>query len=185
MENGLFIQQTQCSPRLSKVKYRVACGFFIFLCLHTYTCTLVNLSGICDPQIIGDKAKWFADKLEPVVYQVFDSDSKIFKEPWIDVDYEPSIIFDEDEVTPNNDDDDDSSSCHSSVGDLVQKMISGGINGSTPAGPHLPPFAPMRASSPMPDVQASFTLPRMTVTKGNMLEVESIHDIRGSLTHKQ
>ncbi|KAK2569106.1 MAP kinase-activating death domain protein [Acropora cervicornis] len=27
------------------------------------------VKGICDPQIIGDKAKWFADKLEPVVYQ--------------------------------------------------------------------------------------------------------------------
>lgn len=185
MENGWFIQQTQCSPRLSKVKYGVPCGLLNFVGLLTCTCMLVNLSGICDPQIIGDKAKWFADKLEPVVYQVFDSDSKIFKEPWIDVDYEPSIIFDEDEVTPNNDDDDDSSSCHSSVGDLVQKMISGGINGSTPAGPHLPPFAPMRASSPMPDVQASFSLPSVPTTKGNMLEVESIHDIRGSLTHKQ
>lgn len=185
MENGWFIQQTQCSPRLSKVKYRVPCGLLNFVGLLTCTCMLVNLSGICDPQIIGDKAKWFADKLEPVVYQVFDSDSKIFKEPWIDVDYEPSIIFDEDEVMPNNDDDDDSSSCHSSVGDLVQKMISGGINGSTPAGPHLPPFAPMRASSPMPDVQASFSLPRVPTTKGNMLEVESIHDIKGSLTHKQ
>ena len=115
---------------------------------------------------------------------MFDSDSKIFKEPWIDVDYEPSLIFDEDEVTPNNDEDDDSSSCHSSVGDLVQKMISGGINGSTPAGPHLLPFAPVRASSPMPDVQASFSLPGVPVVKGNSLDVQSIRSIRGSLTYK-
>ncbi|XP_068760950.1 MAP kinase-activating death domain protein-like isoform X2 [Montipora capricornis] len=142
------------------------------------------LKGIHDPQIIGDKAKWFTNSLEPVVYQVFDSDSKIFKEPWIDVDYEPSLIFDEDEVTPNNDEDDDSSSCHSSVGDLVQKMISGGINGSTPAGPHLLPFAPVRASSPMPDVQASFSLPGVPVVKGNSLDVQSIRSIRGSLTYK-
>lgn len=126
--------------------------------------------------MIGDKAKWFADDLEPVIYQVFDSDSKIFNEPWIDVDYEPSLIFDEDEVTPNNDDDDDSSSCHSSVGDLVQRMLSGGINGATPAGPHLPPFAPVRASSPMPELQASFSLPGMPVLRGSMLNGQSVHD---------
>ena len=119
----------------------------------------MHFSGIYDPQIIGDKAKWFSRDLEPVVYQVFDSDSKIYMEPWIDVDYEPSLIFDEEEAIPNNDEDDDSSSCHSSVGDLVQRMISGEINGSTPTGSHAPPFAPMRASSPVPDLQASFALP--------------------------
>lgn len=144
---------------------------------------LANVScsslGIYDPQIIGDKAKWFADDLEPVVYQVFDLDSKIFTEPWIDVDYEPSLIFDEDEVTPNNDEDDDSSSCHSSVGDLVQRMISGDINGATPTGPHLPPFAPVRASSPMPDLQASFSLPGIPTVKGNMLDTQGVHSNKG------
>lgn len=84
------------------------------------------------------------------------------------MDYEPSLIFDEEEATPNNDEDDDSSSCHSSVSDLVQRMISGDINGSSPIGPHVPPFTPVRASSPMPDVQASFALPG-TVMVGNML----------------
>ena len=100
---------------------------------------------------------------------MFDSDSKIYREPWIDVDYEPSLIFDEEEATPNNDEDDDSSSCHSSVSDLVQRMISGDINGATPIGSHAPPFAPVRASSPMPDLQASFALPGMPVMMGNML----------------
>lgn len=90
-------------------------------------------------------------------------------EPWIDVDYEPSLIFDEEEATPNNDEDDDSSSCHSSVGDLVQRMISGEINGSTPTGSHAPPFAPMRASSPVPDLQASFALPGTPVMVETML----------------
>ena len=139
-------------------------------------CCLGNVSllyfffvGIYDPQAIGDKAKWFANELEPVVYQVFDSNSKICMEPWIDVDYEPSLIFDEEEVTPNNDEDDDSSSCHSSVSDLVQRMISGDINGSSPSGLHTPPFAPVRASSPMPDLQASFALPGAPVMMGNML----------------
>ncbi|XP_020620747.1 MAP kinase-activating death domain protein-like isoform X3 [Orbicella faveolata] len=133
------------------------------------TVFLKVLKGIYDPQVIGDKAKWFANDLEPVVYQVFDSNSKIYMEPWIDVDYEPSLIFDEEEVTPNNDEDDDSSSCHSSVSDLVQRMISGDINGSSPSGLHTPPFAPVRASSPLPDLQASFTLPGAPVMMGNML----------------
>ncbi|KAJ7370994.1 DEATH domain [Desmophyllum pertusum] len=134
------------------------------------TVFLKILKGIYDPQIIGDKAKWFANDLEPVVYQVFDSDSKICMEPWIDVDYEPSLIFDEEEVAPNNDEDDDSSSCHSSVSDLVQRMISGDINGATPMiGSHAPPFDPVRASSPMPDLQASFALPGIPALTGNML----------------
>ena len=87
------------------------------------------------------------------------------------MDYEPSLIFDEEEITPNNDEDDDSSSCHSSVGDLVQRMKSGEINGATPLGPHAPPFAPVRASSPMPELQASFSLPSLPVLRGNMLDI--------------
>ena len=118
--------------------------------------------------MIGDKVKWFARDLEPVVYEVFDSDSRLYNEAWIDVDYEPTLIFDEDDMIPNNDEDDDSSSCHSSVSDVVQRMISGEINGASPCGPHLPPFMPVRASSPMPDVQASFTLQAAPVL-GNML----------------
>ena len=142
-----------------------------------YKKQLFFLQGIHDPQIIGDKAKWFAGDLEPVVYQVFDSQSKICREPWIDVDYEPSLIFDEEEITPNNDEDDDSSSCHSSVGDLVQRMKIGEINGATPLGPHAPPFAPVRASSPMPELQASFSLPSLhvPVVKGNMLDISVIN----------
>ena len=140
---------------------------------------LFTFSGIYDPQIIGDKPKWFAEDLEPVVYQVFDAESKICTEPWIDVDYEPSLIFDEDEVTPNNDEDDDSSSCHSSVGDLVQRMISGDINGTTPSGPHAPPFAPVRASSPLPDLQASFSLPSMQMVRGNMLDIQDVQGHKG------
>ena len=142
-----------------------------------YKKQLFSLQGIHDPQIIGDKAKWFAGDLEPVVYQVFDSQSKICREPWIDVDYEPSLIFDEEEITPNNDEDDDSSSCHSSVGDLVQRMKIGEINGATPLGPHAPPFAPVRASSPMPELQASFSLPSLhvPVVKGNMLDISVIN----------
>ena len=142
-----------------------------------YKKQLFSLQGIYDPQIIGDKAKWFAGDLEPVVYQVFDSQSKICREPWIDVDYEPSLIFDEEEITPNNDEDDDSSSCHSSVGDLVQRMKSGEINGATPLGPHAPPFAPVRASSPMPELQASFSLPSLhvPVVRGNTLDISVIN----------
>ncbi|PFX25764.1 MAP kinase-activating death domain protein [Stylophora pistillata] len=152
------------------------------------TVFLKILKGIFDPQIIGDKGKWFSRDLEPVVYQVFDSDSKIYRESWIEVDYEPSLIFDEEEATPNNDEDDDSSSCHSSVSDLVQRMISGEINGSTPIGSHAPPFAPIRASSPVPDLQASFALPGTPAMVETMLihkkiSVESTRTDRSDSTN--
>ena len=65
------------------------------------------------------------------------------------------------------------------MGDLVQRMISGDINGTTPIGPHVPPFAPVRASSPMPDLQASFTLPGVPVMKGNMLDIQGVHSNKG------
>lgn len=152
------------------------------------TVFLKILKGIFDPQIIGDKGKWFSRDLEPVVYQVFDSDSKIYRESWIEVDYEPSLIFDEEEAMPNNDEDDDSSSCHSSVSDLVQRMISGEINGSTPIGSHAPPFAPIRASSPVPDLQASFALPGTPAMVETMLihkkiSVESTRTDRSDSTN--
>ncbi|GAV00192.1 hypothetical protein RvY_11076 [Ramazzottius varieornatus] len=34
-------------------------------------------TGISDPKVIGDKLKWFAEQLQPVYYQVFDSASAI------------------------------------------------------------------------------------------------------------
>ena len=115
--------------------------------------------------MIGDKPKWYFNENETVYYQVFDRDSKLYSDPWIDVDYEPSLIFDEEE-TPNNDEDDDSSSCYSSVSDLVQQMICGEINGRTPTGSQIPPFTPVRSSSPLPDVQASFSLPDSLTNAG-------------------
>ena len=117
------------------------------------------IAGVSDPQLIGDKGKWFSANLEAIHYQVYDQDSRLSNETWVDVDYEPSLIFDEDDVTPNNDEDDDSSSCYSTVSDVVMQMISGDIDGATPTASQAPPFAPVRASSPLPDVQASFPGP--------------------------
>ena len=34
-------------------------------------------TGISDPRVIGDKLKWFADQLQPIYYQVYDSQSAI------------------------------------------------------------------------------------------------------------
>ncbi|EDO49267.1 predicted protein [Nematostella vectensis] len=139
--------------------------FAEWLVSPTNTAYLKINKGIYNPCVIGDKPKWYSEHLETVLYQVYDKESKLCLEPWIDVDYEPSLIFDEEEATPNNDEDDDSSSCYSSVSDLVQQMISGDINGATPAAIQVPPFNPVRASSPMPHVQASFSLPE-TLTHG-------------------
>ena len=121
--------------------------------------------------IIGDKSRWYAEHLETVHYRVYDEESIMCTEPWLDLDYEPSLIFDEDEVTPKNDEDDDSSSCYSSVSDLVAQMVSGDINGATPVGPQQPPFAPIRASSPLADIQVSFSTPDSVAWYGNFLTV--------------
>ena len=132
--------------------------------------------GMYDPQIIGDKSRWYGQFLETVHYRVFDEESSMCTEPWLEVDYEPTLIFDEDEATPNNDEDDDSSSCYSSVSDLVAQMVSGEINGATPTGSQHPPFAPVRASSPLADVQVSFSTPDSLAWHGTFLSIPEHED---------
>lgn len=45
---------------------------------HSYNCTLhTSVLDVFDPSLIGDKPKWYAHQLQPVMYRVFDGSSQL------------------------------------------------------------------------------------------------------------
>nr|XP_057925420.1 MAP kinase-activating death domain protein isoform X30 [Doryrhamphus excisus] len=89
-------------------------------------------NNVFDPSLIGDKPKWYAHQLQPVVYRVFDGSSQLVEamaSPFEDEsnDSDPTDSGSDSEAY------DDSSSSYSSLGDLVSEMIQGDIQGNTPS----------------------------------------------------
>ncbi|XP_056269480.1 MAP kinase-activating death domain protein isoform X6 [Pseudoliparis swirei] len=87
-------------------------------------------NNVFDPSLIGDKPKWYAHQLQPVVYRVYDGSSQL-------VEAMAGPLEDEGNESDPTDSDseayDDSSSSYSSLGDLVSEMIQGDIQGDTPS----------------------------------------------------
>ncbi|XP_049575150.1 MAP kinase-activating death domain protein isoform X10 [Syngnathus scovelli] len=89
-------------------------------------------NNVFDPSLIGDKPKWYAHQLQPVVYRVYDGGSHLIEamaSPFEDEsnDSDPTDSGSDSEAY------DDSSSSYSSLGDLVSEMIQGDIQGDTPS----------------------------------------------------
>ncbi|KAK7912978.1 hypothetical protein WMY93_013189 [Mugilogobius chulae] len=87
-------------------------------------------NNVFDPSLIGDKPKWYAHQLQPVLYRVYDGSSQL-------VEAMASPLEDDanesDPTDSGSDSDayDGSSSSYSSLGDLVSEMIQGDIQGET------------------------------------------------------
>uniref|UniRef100_UPI0037E85EC8 MAP kinase-activating death domain protein isoform X6 n=1 Tax=Semicossyphus pulcher TaxID=241346 RepID=UPI0037E85EC8 len=89
-------------------------------------------NNVFDPSLIGDKPKWYAHQLQPVVYRVFDGSSQLVEAMAGPLEDEGN----ESDPTDSGSDSeayDDSSSSYSSLGDLVSEMIQGDIQGDTPS----------------------------------------------------
>lgn len=109
-----------------------------------------------DPSLIGDKPKWYAHQLQPVVYRVYDGSSQLVESmagPLEDDGNEsdPTDRWEKYQLVlavlckwrpvncrlcifcsgSDSDAYDDSSSSYSSLGDLVSEMIQGDIQGDT------------------------------------------------------
>lgn len=115
------------------------------------------LSDVYDPSLIGDKPKWYAHQLQPVVYRVYDGSSQLVEAmagPLEDDGNEsdPTDRWEQRRLVlgvlcklnpmdnvfclffrsgSDSDAYDDSSSSYSSLGDLVSEMIQGDIQGDT------------------------------------------------------
>ncbi|XP_041845681.1 MAP kinase-activating death domain protein isoform X4 [Melanotaenia boesemani] len=89
-------------------------------------------NNVFDPSLIGDKPKWYAHQLQPVVYRVYDGSSQLVEALASPLEDEGN----ESDPTDSGSDSegyDDSSSSYSSLGDLVSEMIQGDIQGDTPS----------------------------------------------------
>ncbi|XP_056463305.1 MAP kinase-activating death domain protein isoform X3 [Gadus chalcogrammus] len=88
-------------------------------------------NNVYDPSLIGDKPKWYAHQLQPVLYRVFDSSSQLVEALAGPLDDEGN---DSDPTDSGSDSEayDGSSSSYSSLGDLVSEMIQGDLQGGTP-----------------------------------------------------
>ncbi|XP_028298777.1 MAP kinase-activating death domain protein isoform X4 [Gouania willdenowi] len=89
-------------------------------------------NNVFDPSLIGDKPKWYAHQLQPVVYRVYDGSSQLVEAMAGPLEDEGN----ESDATDSGSDSeayDDSSSSYSSLGDLVSEMIQGDIHGDTPS----------------------------------------------------
>lgn len=87
-------------------------------------------NNVFDPSLIGDKSKWYAHQLQPVVYRVYDGSSQLVEAMAGPLDDEGN---DSDPTDSGSDSEayDNSSSSYSSLGDLVSEMIQGDIQGDT------------------------------------------------------
>lgn len=119
------------------------------------------VSDVFDPSLIGDKPKWYAHQLQPVVYRVYDGSSQLVEAmagPLDDEgnDSDPTDRYDKMQanvrlsrrdccssvlvLSSGSDSEayDDSSSSYSSLGDLVSEMIQGDIQGDTTSESFVP-----------------------------------------------
>ncbi|XP_029701974.1 MAP kinase-activating death domain protein isoform X5 [Takifugu rubripes] len=87
-------------------------------------------NNVYDPSLIGDKPKWYAHQLQPVVYRVYDGSSQLVEAMAGPLEDDGN---ESDPTDSGSDSDayDDSSSSYSSLGDLVSEMIQGDIHGDT------------------------------------------------------
>uniref|UniRef100_A0A8C5DEP5 MAP kinase-activating death domain protein n=1 Tax=Gouania willdenowi TaxID=441366 RepID=A0A8C5DEP5_GOUWI len=100
-------------------------------------------NNVFDPSLIGDKPKWYAHQLQPVVYRVYDGSSQLVEAMAGPLEDEGN----ESDATDSGSDSeayDDSSSSYSSLGDLVSEMIQGDIHGDTPSMSSASPSAALQ-----------------------------------------
>ncbi|XP_056121358.1 MAP kinase-activating death domain protein isoform X2 [Rhinichthys klamathensis goyatoka] len=89
-------------------------------------------NNVYDPSLIGDKPKWYAHQLQPVFYRVYDGNSRLAEALSGPLQDETNDSDPTDDSGSDSEAYDDSSSSYSSLGDFVNEMIKGDIQGDTP-----------------------------------------------------
>ncbi|XP_072527010.1 MAP kinase-activating death domain protein isoform X9 [Salminus brasiliensis] len=89
-------------------------------------------NNVYDPSLIGDKPKWYAHQLQPVFYRVYDGNSQLAEALSGPLEDEANDSDPTDDSGSDSEAYDDSSSSYSSLGDFVNEMIRGDIQGDTP-----------------------------------------------------
>ncbi|TSK19978.1 MAP kinase-activating death domain protein [Bagarius yarrelli] len=89
-------------------------------------------NNVYDPSLIGDKPKWYAHQLQPVFYRVYDGNSQLAEAISGPLEDDGNESDPTDDSGSDSEAYDDSSSSYSSLGDFVNEMIKGDIQGDTP-----------------------------------------------------
>ncbi|XP_030650292.1 MAP kinase-activating death domain protein [Chanos chanos] len=89
-------------------------------------------NNVYDPSLIGDKPKWYAHQLQPVFYRVYDGTSQLAEAMSGPLEDDANDSDPTDDSGSDSEAYDDSSSSYSSLGDFVNEMIKGDIQGDTP-----------------------------------------------------
>ncbi|KAI4887060.1 hypothetical protein NFI96_033415, partial [Prochilodus magdalenae] len=89
-------------------------------------------NNVYDPSLIGDKPKWYAHQLQPVFYRVYDGNSQLAEAMSGPLEDDANDSDPTDDSGSDSEAYDDSSSSYSSLGDFVNEMIKGDIQGDTP-----------------------------------------------------
>ncbi|KAF1392551.1 hypothetical protein PFLUV_G00029230 [Perca fluviatilis] len=134
---GNDVDSVDVATRVAMVRFFNSPNVLQGFQMHTRTLRLfprpvVAFQYVFDPSLIGDKPKWYAHQLQPVVYRVYDGSSQLVEAMAGPLEDEGN----ESDPTDSGSDSeayDDSSSSYSSLGDLVSEMIQGDIQGDTPS----------------------------------------------------
>ncbi|KAB5525928.1 hypothetical protein PHYPO_G00145850 [Pangasianodon hypophthalmus] len=89
-------------------------------------------NNVYDPSLIGDKPKWYAHQLQPVFYRAYDGNSQLAEAISGPLEDDGNESDPTDDSGSDSEAYDDSSSSYSSLGDFVNEMIKGDIQGDTP-----------------------------------------------------
>ncbi|BES98893.1 uDENN [Nesidiocoris tenuis] len=129
--NSFLRSRPRISPFLQKFARTQAVEFLAEWSLTPSNVAFLRVqTGVCDPQQIGDKAKWFNDCLEPIVFRVWDDNSSLA----IALNQLPQPEQPTDESGSDSEGENNStSSSYSSLSDFVSEMQSSDLSPNTGA----------------------------------------------------
>uniref|UniRef100_A0A146KS47 MAP kinase-activating death domain protein n=1 Tax=Lygus hesperus TaxID=30085 RepID=A0A146KS47_LYGHE len=129
--NSFLRSRPRISPFLQKFARTQAVEFLAEWSLTPSNVAFLRVhTGVCDPQQIGDKVKWFNDNLDPIVFRVWDDNSSLatalnqLPQP-----EQPTDESGSDSEGENN----STSSSYSSLSDFVSEMVSSDLSPNTGA----------------------------------------------------
>ncbi|XP_046673875.1 MAP kinase-activating death domain protein isoform X5 [Homalodisca vitripennis] len=158
--NSFLRSRPRASPFLNRFARTQAVEFLAEWALTPSNVAFLRVhTGMFDPSIIGDKAKWFAHQLEPINFPVWDNNSSLSGA----LKYLPQQEQPTDESGSDSEGADSTSSSYSSLSDFVSEMVSSDLSPSFTT----PESGPVGLSSGV-DVQAVYHPPSVLQVPGDM-----------------
>ncbi|XP_054268868.1 MAP kinase-activating death domain protein isoform X4 [Macrosteles quadrilineatus] len=165
--NSFLRSRPRASPFLNKFARTQAVEFLAEWALTPSNVAFLRVhTGMFDPSVIGDKARWFSHQLEPINFPVWDDNSSLSGA----LKYLPQQEQPTDESGSDSEGADSTSSSYSSLSDFVSEMVSSDLSPCFTT----PEAAPVGMSSAV-DVQAVYHPPSVLQVPGEAEVPASSH----------